>query len=170
MKTFRWCLLVLVALCSWSCKQSTAEFTPYIQVSYFYLNPVFEGEKIVSAADTLSVRFMDGAYVIDSINRDDKVVFQVHYGSYANELVAARIVFDTTQLNMYPKLSQELQSVLLPSSDVRNIQLYINPGCNGLSFPVIYQPMQSGTFQFGLICESDSKLSPCSMQYKQPVR
>jgi len=172
MKTIRLLIYVLVVVACSSCKESKAEFTPYIQVSHFYLNPKYEGEKIIAAQDTLLYAFKDGAYVLDTINMGDepKVAFQVLFGSYANDLISTRVTFDTTQLDMQAKLSTELRSILLPSSDLRTIQLYINPGFNCVSFPVTYRPLKSGTFQFSLMVESDSELSPSTVVFKQPVR
>jgi len=172
MKTFRWFLCLLVAVTCLSCKQSKADFTPYIQVSQFYLNPKYDGEKIISAADTLTYRLVDGAYVLDTIEMSDepKVAFQVFFGSYANELIATRVTFDTLQLNMQANLSQSIKDILLPTSNLRTIQLMINPGFNGLSFPVTYEPLKTGTFQFSLMVESDSELSPSTVVFKQPVK
>jgi len=171
MKKVRWFLPIIAAVICVSCKESKAEFTPYIQTSMFYLNPVYRNDSIISAQDTLTMQLgKDGTYVIDTIQQGDVVVYQVLFGSYANDLIAARVNYDTTQLDMYAKLNQAIQAILLPKSDIRTIQLYLNPGFNGLSFPVGYTPLKSGVFDFSMTVESDSQFSPRSYNFRQPVR
>jgi len=171
MKTFHWLLPLLAAVLCISCKETKAEFTPYIQVSHFYLNPEYSGDSIIGAQDTLWITTSsDGTYVLDSIEMGDVVVYQAFFGSYANDLVAARVNFDTTQLDMYAKLNQEIQAILLPKSNISTIQLYLNPGFNGLCFPIVYTPLKSGVFDFSMTVESDSQFSPRSVNFRQPVR
>jgi len=161
---------ILFPLAFLSCSHEEASYTPFIQVSNLYLNPVYDGDKIVSADDTLQLTFQSGVYVIDTISVDDKVVLAAAYGSLGNELTACRCTFDTTQLNMWATLGEDFQRILLPETDLRNIQLMIKPGYNYVAFPLNYQPMKSGTYDFTLKVESDSKFSPVSYTFRQPIR
>jgi len=170
MKTFRWCLPIIVACLFLACKKEGASFTPYIQTSYFYVNPFYEGDNIVLADDTLSMTLSNGTYVLDSIDVDDKVVVMAGFGSYTNDLIAVRVNFDSTQLNMQAPVSQKVKDILLPSSNLQTIQLLLNPGYNYLAIPLNYTPRKSGVFQFSLIVESDSEFSPSTVLFTQPVR
>jgi len=172
MKNLRSFLLFSVCVLCLSCKVDQASFTPFIQVSYFYLNPVYLADEIVGADDTLNIVFENGVYVLDSISKTDKVTFAAAFGSYGNDLTAIRCNFDTTQLAMEAPATQSasFKQVLSPYSDFRNLQLEVNPSYNYVSFPITYRPMESGVYQFELVVESDSKFSPSSITFAQPVR
>jgi len=170
MKNLHVLISLVLPLTLLSCSYEEASFSPYIQVSNLYLNPVYLGSSIVSAEDTLQLTIKDGVYVIDTISMGDKVVFAAAYGSLGNELTACRCTFDTTQLNMWATLGDDFQQILLPGTDLRQIQLLITPGYNYVTFPINYQPLRSGTYDFTLKVESDSKFSPASYTFRQPVR
>ena len=170
MKVWHRLLPFLVFICCLSCKHEETSFAPFIQVSYFYLNPQYDGDEIVGAEDTLSIRYCEGKYVIDSIDMNDRVVFAAAFGSIGNELVTVRCTFDTLRLDMQAALSEEVQRILLPASDVRQLQLFVNPGYNYVAVPISYQPLQDDSLQFELKVESDSECSPVSYTFIQPIR
>ncbi|MCQ2343199.1 MAG: hypothetical protein MJZ75_06930 [Paludibacteraceae bacterium] len=153
-----------------ACKSEQASFTPFIEFSYFYLNPEYEGDKIVRAEDTLSMRQVDDYWVLDSINLTDTVVFGVGYGSYANDLIAARVEYDSLQIRVGAQISDDVRRILLDKSDIRNLQLYINPGYNYLALPMGYKPVQPGNHRIEFIVQSDSEFSPRNCVIYQPVR
>lgn len=153
-----------------SCHTNQQDFVPYITTSSFYLNPIYSGDTIIGAQDTFQLKKVDDCYMLDTISLTDTVVFMVGFGSYANNLTATRVTFDTTQLNMSSKIPQEIRDILLPASDIRNLQLFLNSGYNFLAMPLGYRPLQSGTHQFVFTVESDSEFSPRSVVVKQPVR
>jgi len=171
MKKIYWFLLIVVVAVGWSCSTGSAEYTPSITTSYFYLNPTFNGDTIVAAQDTLGITgSSDGTYVIDTIQLGDTVAFYAGFCSYGNELIAARVTHDTTQLNMYPMLTPSIQAILLPTSNVRLIQLEFVPNWWYVQFPIFYTPLKSGVYEFTMKVESDSQFSPRSVLYRQPVR
>jgi len=141
-----------------------------MSVSYFLANPIYSGDSIIDA-DTLTLTAVDDYYVIDTINPTDTVVFAAGFYSLGNELVAARVNFDTTQLNICARVSDDMKAVCLPKTNYRTLQFYVNPGFNGLYLPMGYRPLQSnGTYKFTMIVESDSKFSPNQVTLHQPVR
>jgi len=163
-------LPVLLTITMFSCINESSSFTPDLSFSYFLLNPVYEGEKIVSAEDTLYLTARENYFVLDTIDVEDTVVFMVACCSYENDLIALRVNFDTTQLNMNAKVVEETKKALLSTTDYRNLQFYINPGYNTMYMPFGYSPVQSGSHQFSVVVESDSKYSPNSTTFCQPVR
>lgn len=169
MKKFAFFLLSACVLCLVSCGSEEAEYTPYILVSDYYVNPTFRGDTIVVAQDTLGTHVVDDHFVLDTIHLSDTVVLAAGFGSYANSLVAARINFDTTALNMTAKLSDAAAKVLLPSSNLRTLQLYINPGYAYVAIPLGFRPLKTGTHRIEFVVESDSEFSPNSVVYYQPV-
>ncbi|MCQ2311084.1 MAG: hypothetical protein MJZ64_04975 [Paludibacteraceae bacterium] len=163
-------IIIAVAFGMTACDSKPSQYTPYISLSYFYLNPIFDNGKIISAEDTLNVHTVDGLLVLDTITMQDTVVFAAGYGSIGNDLVSARVMFDTTQVNMRASLSEDITKILLPISDIRNLQLFINPGYLYVSIPLGYRPLQQGTHRMQFVVESDSQFSPRSVTYFQPVK
>ena len=153
-----------------SCGTNQLDFVPYITTSSFYLNPIYSGDSIIAAQDTFQLKKVDDGYMLDTISPMDTLVFMVGFGSYANNLTATRVTFDTTQLDISAKIPEEIRKILLPESDIRNLQLFINSGYNFLALPMGYLPLKSGTHQFVFTVESDSEFSPRSVVIKQPVR
>ena len=170
MKKITYCLVCLVLVGLASCGSNQQDYTPYVTTSSFYLNPIYSGDTIIAAQDTLSLHIQDDHYVLDTISVTDTLVFMVGFGSYANNLTATLITFDTTQLNMSSKIPEEVRKILLPTSDIRNLQLYLNSGYNFLALPMGYRPLKSGTHRVTFTVESDSEFSPRSLVIDQPVR
>ena len=110
--------------------------------------------------------------MFDTVNVGDTIVFAVGYGSYANDLEAARIIVsDSTGLRYSVRLNEDIRSVLTKEQvDGSGVNLELMSGYNYLAFPVGCKILKSGTHRVEFKVESDSKYSPESYVFLQPVR
>ncbi len=164
-------LIVLAGVIS-ACSSRQASYTPYILHSSFYLNPVYRGDSIVAAQDTLdsvAVSPLDGYYHLKPIHVGDTVVFVAGFGSVANDLIAARMNVDTLSLIPSAQMGDDFRAILLPESDTKHVQLLFKPGYSFAALRVGYRPIKTGEHTIELVVESDSKFSPKSQIFKQPV-
>lgn len=175
MKKFFVLLVASAGLMLISCVGDThSDYTPEIMFSDMYLNPTFHGDTLVSAEDTMAVKYDAdlNAYVMTdtlSVTPRDSVVFAVRFWSMGNDLIATRINFDTTALNLQITINDEIRQVLAEKSNLRTAQLYYNPGYNMVSFAAGYAPLKEGLHKLEFVVESDSKYSPVSYLFLQPV-
>lgn len=172
MKRFVFVSLVILAGVLSACSSRQASYTPYILHSHFYLNPVYSGDSIVAAQDTLdsvAVSPSDGYYHLKPIHLGDTVVFVAGFGSVANDLIAARMNVDTLSLLQSARIGDDFRAILLPESDEKHIQLLFKPGYSFAALRVGYRPIKVGEHTIELVVESDSKFSPQSQIFKQPV-
>jgi len=166
-------LALVMVLVLPSCLKNKAEYTPYISFSHFILNPVYHGDTLVWAEDTLNVTINeDDQFVLDTVEVGDTIVFAVGYGSYANDLQAARIlVSDSTGMRYSVLLNEAIRSVLVSEQvDGSGVNLELQSGYNYLAFPAGCKILKSGTHRVEFKVESDSKYSPNSYIFLQPVR
>ena len=154
-----------------ACNKVYSDYTPYIKYSDFYVNPIRNShDSIIGAKDTLMATWKDSRYLLDTISVNDTVYFGVAFGSYSNNLLGALITFDSTQLAFTLELDKSIKEALLPESDVKNGQLKFQSGYNLVTFPVWYRPLKPGTFDLQFTVESDSKSSPVTYFFRQPVK
>jgi len=160
-----------------SCQENRQlKSTPYIAMSYLMVNPITHGDTLVGAQDTLGVRFLadSNLYLLDTLvlGRDSMVRFTAAFGSYSNNLMSACILSDTTALKFSAHLNEDILNVLVEPSSPEEVKLYLTPGYNYLSFPVVYRPRRAGTYDFTLMVESDagSGYSPVLLTCRQPVK
>lgn len=153
-----------------SCIHSDYDYTPAIYFSDFYANPIFSGDTLVGAEDTLLAHFdtLLNVYVLDTISLSDSIVFGAAFESFANYLTAARISFDTTALAFSANL-ESLRPIMSAKSNEKTLQLYFNPGYELVSFGVGYKAKKVGTHTIEVTAESDSEYSPTRYVLLQPV-
>lgn len=166
-------LLVVLVLSITSCLDNTnPQFSPEIYTSYFYVNPVFVGDSLVSAKDTLDLRYYseDGSYEMDTIYVGDTVMFASAFSSVANNLVAVKLDWDSTRMHLWFPLTEDVVKVLTNQSDTLAGRLYFKPGYNRVSFPVYFSPLDRGGMNLKLTVESDSEFSSSSVLFYVPVK
>lgn len=168
-------LLASVGLMLTSCVNNVhSDYTPYIVFSDMYINPIFHGDTLVSAEDTMKFKFDNdlNAYIMTdtlSVTPRDSVAFALAFCSLGNDLVATRINFDTTTVNLQVTLNKEITDVLTEQSNFRLAQLHYKPGYNAVSFSAGFVPLKEGTHKIEFVVESDSKYSPVRYVFLQPV-
>ena len=140
-----------------------SDHSPEIYSSLFFVNPVFNGDSLIGAQDTIAVVNdpTDDSYELtDTIYIGDTVVFANTYYAYENDLVAVQISWDSLRMNLWYNLSEDIQKVLTSSSDVERGRLYFQPGYNRVSFPIYFTPIQKGGMTIKLAVESTSEAYP----------
>lgn len=168
-------LVASVSLVLASCVNNVhSDYTPYIVFSDMYINPTFHGDTLVAAEDTMSFKYdsdLNAYYMADTltVSPKDSVVFAMGFCSMGNDLIAARINFDTTALDLQVTINKEISDVLTGQTNLRMAQLYFQPGYNAVSFSAGYSPLKEGTHKIEFVVESDSKYSPVKYVCFQPV-
>lgn len=165
------CMLVpMLTSCLGNAK---SDYTPSIGISYILVNPIYRNDTLIGAMDTMNVKYDDklSAYRLDtlSISKNDTIVFAAGYNSFGNDLIAAKVNFDTTAIAFRLAMNDEFMKVLTDKSDVRNAQLYFAPGYNYVSIPMGYKPIKTGMHTIEFVVESNSKFSPSTLTMIQPV-
>lgn len=173
MRKFVSCLFIasVLALAMVSCK-TKAEYTPYISLSAFLLNPEYKNDSIVGCEDTVMVAYdaSMGCYVLDTVSVSDTVVFVAGFGSRGNDLLSATITADTMAMAFRYKLNDDIHAALQPSSSEKDMKLYFNSGYNFVCFPMSYIPKKQGAHKVTFTVTSDSKFSPATVIVVQNVR
>ena len=98
-----------------SCLNSTEpQYSPEIYASNFYVNPVFVGDSITGAKDTLSLFYdsQDDSYELDTVYVGDTVVFASTYYTLNSNLVAVKIDWDSLRMNLWYSLTEDIEKVL----------------------------------------------------------
>ena len=167
------CLVVVlaVAIAMVSCK-TKSDYTPYISISSFLLNPEYENDSIVGCEDTVKVAYdasLD-CYVLDTVSVSDTVVFVAGFGSRCNDVLSATITADTMSMAFRYRLNDDSHAALQPSSSEKDMKLYFNSGYNFVCFPVTYIPKKPGAHKVTFTVTSDSKFSPATVVVMQNVR
>ena len=159
-------LIVVLATVMTSCDgwlTGKSDHSPDIYSSYFFVNPIFEGDSLISAQDTLNVISdpIDGSYELsDTIYLGDTVVFANTYYSHENDLVAIQISWDSLRMHLWYNLTNDIQKVLTNSSNIEEGRLNFQPGYNRVSFPVYFTPIHKGGMTIKLAVESTSEAYP----------
>ena len=150
--------LVVLGSCDWNVEP---QYSPEIYGSHFYVNPVFEGDSIISAKDTL--RLSNGAadysYKLDTLYLGDTVMFSSIFYSVNNNLVSVRIDWDSTKMKLWYTLPADVDKVLTSQTNLQEGDMYFAPGYNRLAFPIWFTPLVKGAMSFSLSVDSDSEYS-----------
>ena len=154
-----------------SCNKTTADYTPYIQMSAIFRNPVILHDSVIGCQDTILTTYDSSlkCYVADTISLSDTAFFMVGFGSRANDLTAALITFDSSAVSLRCNLADEIRAVLDTATREATAQLYFIPGYNFVMFPISYSPKKADTHKIVFEVRSDSKFSPVSCTLLQPV-
>lgn len=162
-------LLVLLGACNWNLEP---QYSPEIYGSHFYVNPVFDGDSIVSAKDTVDIFYDmdDDSYDLDTVYVGDTVVFSSVFYSVNSNLLSVRIDWDSTKLALWYTLTDSTKMTLTSQTDLASGDLYFDPGYNRVSFPIAFTPLIKGGLSFCLTVESDSEFPKTSALFYIPAK
>ncbi len=154
--------IACAALIFTSCfDENDSQYTPRIGVSPFICNNT----------DTLNLRQESDGYRLDTITIGDTVRFVTTFDALGNNLLTARITWDTAHAHVsFASLDADLVNTLLPSSDTLAGVFNFPKGYQGIYLPVIMIPTKAGSPTLTLTAESDSKFSPTEIKIKTPIK
>lgn len=164
-------IISVVALMTSCLGEMESHYTPRIYCSAFYVNPILQGDSLKGAKDTLmlTLDIENNAYVSDTVELGDTIMFASTFYSVSNNLVAVKMDWDTTTTALWFPLTDAIQKVLTDRTDMSAGNLYFNPGYNTVAFPIYLCPMAEGKSSVVLTVESDSKFSTSSLKFAVPV-
>ena len=172
-KSFVFAVLVVIATIMGGCLgYDEPQFSPSISSSSFYVNPVFEGDSLIGAQDTLSISYdsEDDTYDLDTVFIGDTVLFASSFYTYNSNLVAVELKWEKDFLNLWYPLTESITQALRDTSSVENGKLYFEPGYNRVSFPVYFTPKVRGGLNLKLTVESDSEFPISTVQLYIPAK
>ena len=172
-KSFLFLSVVALATLMSSCLTTTEpQYSPEIYASNFYVNPVFVGDSLVRAKDTLDLFYdsADGSYELDTVYVGDTVMFASTYYTMNSNLVAVKMDWDSLRMNLWCTLTEDIKNVLTGESKIEVGSLYFNSGYNRVSFPIYFSPIVKGGMTLNLTVESDSEFSTSSVLFYLPVK
>ena len=163
-KLFIFLVLVVVASAMTSCLEyREPQYNPQIYSSFFYVNPQFSGDSVVSAKDTLDLVYdaEDGSYELDTVYLGDTVLFACTFYAVANNLVAVEMKWDTTEMKLWCDIHEDIKKAFDERYKPDSIGNYLcgmhfNPGYNRVTFPIYFTPKERGGMELKLSVESDS--------------
>ena len=166
-------LVLLVAMCS--CNWYTEpQHSPSISGSFFYINPVFDGDSMVSAQDTITDLFYDAddnTYdLMDTIYIGDTVMFAAKFYTYNSDLVSVKIDWDKHHMDVWYFLTDSTKNVLTSESDTTNGKFVFDLGYNAVSFPLYFTPLVKGGLNLKLTVTSTSYYPTSSTKFYIPVQ
>ena len=166
------CLFAVIGLMTSCIKHIEPQYSPEIYSSSFYLNPILDGDSIVSAADTLSLYYdaEEGAYRMDTVYIGDTVMFASTFYTFTSNLTAVELKWETNLMNLWYPLPSGVKEVLTDQTDIDAGKLYFNPGYHRVSFPIYFIPLVGGNRTLKLSVESDSEFPVSSVLLNIPVR
>ena len=165
-------LLLIVIVAMTSCLGTTEpQYSPEIYSSYFCVNPIFKGDSLVSAKDTLSLEYdsQDGSYELDTVYIGDTVTFASAYYTVNSDLVSVKIDWDTLYMNLWYDLTDSIEAALTSQTKLETGQLYFAPGYNRVSFPISFSPIKKGGMTLKLTVESTSEFPSNSVLFYIPA-
>ncbi len=164
-------LLLTVVVAMTSCSTTEPQYSPEIYTSYFYVNPIFKGDSLVSAKDTLSLSYdsQDGSYELDTVYIGDTISFASAYYTVNSDLVAVKMVWDTLYMNLWYNLTDSIEAALTSQTKLETGQLYFAPGYNRVSFPISFSPIKKGGMTLKLTVESTSEFPSNSVLFYIPA-
>ena len=148
------------------------QYSPSISSSSFFVNPVFEGDSLIGAQDTLDMSYdsKEDVYNFDTVYIGDTVVFATKFYTYNSNLVAVELTWEKDFLNLWYLLTDDTKKALRDTTDIDNGKLYFNPGHYGVSFPVYFTPKVQGGLNLKLAVESDSEFPVSSVSLYIPAK
>jgi hypothetical protein len=165
-------LLLIVIVAMTACLGTTEpQYSPEIYSSYFCVNPIFKGDSLVSAKDTLSLEYdsQDGSYELDTVYIGDTVTFASAYYTVNSDLVSVKIDWDTLYMNLWYDLTEDVETKLTSETQLETGRLYFVPGYNRVSFPISFSPIKKGGMTLKLTVESTSEFSSNSVLFYIPA-
>ena len=167
--------LVVVMFTMTSCDwlNGESDHSPEIFSSYFYVNPVFEGDSIISAKDTLYAHQsteVETVYQMDSLTLGDTVFFAPTFYTHSQDLVSIKIEWDSTRMDFSMNLFDDINKHITAQSNIKGGILYFNPGYNRVSFPCSFTAKEYGVLPLKLTVASTSEFSPTSVLLNIPIK
>ncbi len=167
MKKIIFCATLLAFVFLTACKQNEEpQSTPRIYLSYFTVNH-FGGS---GKADTLKVKTVDDAYVLDSVSVGDTVHVEMMVNAVTNMLESFVVKMDTSEMKPTFTLYTELQNALTNDSKPEEGIFNFKVGYSAGTIPMYYIARKSCTATVKLTVSSDSEYSPSSLTFQQPIR
>ncbi len=172
-KLFLFAVLTVMAGAMTGCLEYTEpQYSPEIATSAFFVNPVFAGDSIVGAKDTLSLFYdsQDDSYELDTVYVGDTVVFASEYYTVNSNLMTIEIKWDSTRMHLWYPIYEDVSKALTPDSKVSEGRLCFYSGYNRVAFPVSFSPLEKGGMTLKLSVESDSEFPISSVLFYIPVQ
>ncbi len=159
-----------------SCLDETdSHYVPRIANSAF----VAYSSDTIWTADTFSVRYhidtlrlrqdTDG-YRLDTVAVGDTVRFAIGFDAMGNNLLTARVSWDSAYVALTFHALDSVNNVLLPTSDPAAGVFNLPNGYQGLVLPMEFVASKTGTPQMTFTAETDSKYSPAEVNLKTPIK
>lgn len=177
MRKFFYLSLSLLAImlgtssCDWLLGES--DTAPTIYTSVFFVNPIMDGDSIISAKDTLyahQTNEMENSYRIDSVSLGDTVIFASTYYTYERDIVSILVEWDSLRMDFTMDIQEEISKHLTSQSNIAEGKLIFNPGFNRVSFPCYFIIKDYGILPLRLTVASTSQFSPTSVRMTIPVK
>ena len=168
-------ILAVVTFTMNSCWEHLApQSTPSIIVSNLYINPIFSGDTLVGAQDTL--RFSNdpitGQKITDTMRLGDTAVMAGLFTSYHNNLTTIVTKADTNKINFWYAVDMstpENQKLLSESSNPAKGYLLFKGLCQQYTFPIFFVPQKAGSHAIQIGVSSDSQFPNNSATFSIPV-
>ena len=141
------------------------QFSPQIYGSSFFVNPVFDGDSVISAKDTLSMIYDadDDSYELDTVYIGDTVVFAATFYTVTSNIMSVELKWEKDFMDLWYPLEESVINALTDQSEVENGKLHFNPGYNRVSFPIYFTPKVRGGMTLKMSVESDSSFPVSSV-------
>ncbi len=153
--------IILLSLTLVSCLDNNdSQYTPQITTSLFMCN----------TTDTLYVRPDTDGYRLDTITIGDTVRFAVAFNAVGNNLLTARITWDSNYSDLNIGKLDSIENVLLPTSDPNAGVFKLPTGYQAIVLPVEFIAIKTGTPKLIFTAESDSKYSPAEIKLTTPIK
>ena len=152
---------------------SEPQFSPSIHGSYFYVNPVFRGDSLISAQDSITELFYDaddGTYDLDTVYVGDTVMFAARFYTYTSDLVSVKLDWEKNHLDLWYFLNDSIKSALTETSDTTAGKLAFDLGYNSVAFPIYFTPLLKGGTTIKLTVTSTSEYSTSSVKFYIPAQ
>ncbi len=155
------CSIFCMSLALVSCLDNAdSQYTPHISTSVFTCN----------TTDTLLVRPDINGYRLDTVSLGDTVRFVVEFNALSNNLLTARIAWDSLCTKLTIGKLDSITNVLLPSSEPDAGVFNLPTGYQAIVLPVEFVAIKAGSPTLVFTAESDSKYSPAEVKLKTPIK
>ena len=114
-KSFIFIVLVVISTIMVGCiGYDEPQFSPSISSSSFFVNPVFEGDSLIGAQDTLDMTYdsEDDIYNFDTVYVGDTVLFATTFYTYNSNLVTVELSWEKDFLNLWYLLTDDTKKAL----------------------------------------------------------
>ena len=172
-KSFIFTVLVVISTIMVGCLgYDEPQYNPAISSSSFFVNPVFEGDSLVGAQDTLGISYDadDDTYDLDTVFIGDTVVFATTFYTYNSNLLTVELKWEKDFMNLWYPLTDDITKALRDTSNIEDGKLYFESGYNRVSFPIYFTPKVQGGLNLKLAVESDSEFPISSVSFYIPAK